>query len=463
MSRLNINGINGINGIDLSSLSSSLSRSISQSNIIESDNDTNNDTNNTNDTNNDTANVTTNNDNDLSSIFPMIRSRFFYPLILFILIKLIFSFLPKLLCYLLLYLYVQKTNNILREKLTLKGIKRITSLLSLLLTTIVIFTISITFMEMIFNSNNDVSITKRLVLYNHYNNINIIDLFWYILITDIVVSAITLSMKIFIFTLLLLNGDIKSIISSVKMSFANLRKFERKNSENLSLIKDNNSSSSSGSSSNNSTPIGSRRCLDDVENGIDNNMGRRRRTVSSVNPDIAEVSSVRSDSSVEYDSEMKRENLQQIFLKKIASIIDLVSLIYRTIIVTPFWVAYLRLGSGGQFITSFYIIYKITDSIRKCCALYETVGHFVKGTIEFGHTSTPLEIQTCDGCPICFDQIPDLPVTLSCGHTFCTSCIYEWFDRQQKTCPTCRQEIKSESSILRTLREDGILDNMVLI
>jgi hypothetical protein len=255
----------------------------------------------------------------------------------------------------------------------------------------------------------------------------------------------------------------KSIINTIKMGLTNLRKFERKNSENLSLI-NNTSNSNSSNNSSNSTPNNSnRRCLDDIENGIDS-IGRRRRTVSSsVNPDIAEVSSVRSDSSIEHDSEMKRENLQQIYLKKISSILDLISLIYRTIIITPFWVAYLKLGSGGHFITSFYIIYKITDSIRKCCALYETVGHFVRGTIEFGHTSTPLEIQSCDGCPICFDQIPDLPVTLSCGHTFCTSCIYEWFDRQQKTCPTCRQEIKSESSILRTLREDGILDNMVLI
>jgi len=254
----------------------------------------------------------------------------------------------------------------------------------------------------------------------------------------------------------------KIILSSIKMSLVNLRKFDRKNSENMNFNKDK-------EDANSNTP--NRRSLEDIENGIINDngngnttMGRRRRTVSYVNPDFVENSSMESDNSAEHhDTDMKRENLQQIFLKKIASIIDLVSLIYRTIIVTPFWVAYLKLGSGGNFITSFYIMYKITDSIRKCCALYESISHFIRGTIEYGHTSTPSEIQSCDGCPICFEQIPDLPVTLSCSHTFCTSCIYEWLDRQQKTCPVCREAIKSESSILRTLREDGILDNMVTI
>jgi hypothetical protein len=121
------------------------------------------------------------------------------------------------------------------------------------------------------------------------------------------------------------------------------------------------------------------------------------------------------------------------------------------------------LGSGGDFLISFYIVYKITDIIRKLCALYETIMHFIRGTIEFGKPSSPLEIQNCDGCPICFEQVPDIPVTLNCSHTFCTSCIYEWLDRQQRTCPVCRDEIKSESSILRSLREEGILDNVVLI
>jgi hypothetical protein len=230
------------------------------------------------------------------------------------------------------------------------------------------------------------------------------------------------------------------------MNFASFRKIEKKNIENIKEDSIN-------------TPT--RRALDDVENGVED--FRRRRTISSVYSDAVEVSSCRSDTIVERELEMKRENLQQIYLKKIASVVDLISLIYRTIVVTPFWVAYLKLGSGGNFITSFYIVFKITDTMRKCCALYETFGHFMRGTIEFGKPSNPSEIQNCDGCPICFEQIPDIPVTLSCNHTFCTSCIYEWLDRQHKTCPVCRDEIKSESNILRSLREDGILDNMVLI
>lgn len=455
--------LSGFDELSLRSLSTSITRSISQSNLPNDNNENNeltllnNNNDNTNTNNANTTNTTTTNtdttSNDISNIFPMLRSRFFFPLIIFILIKLIVSFLPKLLLYLLLYLYLHKTNIILREKLTLKGIKRITSLIQLLTTIIIVFTISITFMEYFF-IEDDVSIIKRLTLYNNYKNINIISLFWYVLITDITICAITLVIKIFIFTILLLNSDMKVIMTSIKMCFANLRKLERKNSENMSFSKDKDDDNNSNI----------RRCIDDIESGIENNsIGRRRRTVSSsLSPDFVGNSSMESDSS-QHDIEMKKENLQQIFLKKVASIIDLMSLIYRTIIVTPLWVSYLKLGSGGNFITSFYYLYKAADSIRKCCALYETVNHLIRGTIEFGHKSSVLEIESCEGCPICFEQIPDDPVTLSCNHTFCTSCIYEWLDRKQRNCPVCRANINSESTVLKALREDGILENMVLI
>ena len=41
-----------------------------------------------------------------------------------------------------------------------------------------------------------------------------------------------------------------------------------------------------------------------------------------------------------------------------------------------------------------------------------------------------------EACPICLDVI-STPLTISCGHAFCTSCITEWF-QTASTCPMCR-------------------------
>jgi len=41
-----------------------------------------------------------------------------------------------------------------------------------------------------------------------------------------------------------------------------------------------------------------------------------------------------------------------------------------------------------------------------------------------------------DQCIICLDAISQ-PKKLGCGHTFCSSCIAEYFRRCQEKCPTC--------------------------
>jgi len=41
-----------------------------------------------------------------------------------------------------------------------------------------------------------------------------------------------------------------------------------------------------------------------------------------------------------------------------------------------------------------------------------------------------------DRCAICLDDITQ-PKKLGCGHTFCASCIAEYFHRCQEKCPTC--------------------------
>lgn len=45
-------------------------------------------------------------------------------------------------------------------------------------------------------------------------------------------------------------------------------------------------------------------------------------------------------------------------------------------------------------------------------------------------------------CRICIRPLYE-PYTIACGHTFCYSCLRQWFerDRTQKTCPDCRTKV----------------------
>lgn len=45
-------------------------------------------------------------------------------------------------------------------------------------------------------------------------------------------------------------------------------------------------------------------------------------------------------------------------------------------------------------------------------------------------------------CRICIRPLYE-PYTIACGHTFCYSCLRQWFGRDlaQKTCPDCRTKV----------------------
>ena len=43
-----------------------------------------------------------------------------------------------------------------------------------------------------------------------------------------------------------------------------------------------------------------------------------------------------------------------------------------------------------------------------------------------------------DECLICFDNMVD--ISLPCAHSFCSQCIDTWVS-QQRTCPTCREQV----------------------
>ena len=45
------------------------------------------------------------------------------------------------------------------------------------------------------------------------------------------------------------------------------------------------------------------------------------------------------------------------------------------------------------------------------------------------------------GCPICYDEIPDLTIENKCGHILCFNCI-DTIKKKNGRCPLCRTDIK---------------------
>ncbi|KAI9821586.1 MAG: hypothetical protein M1832_003260 [Thelocarpon impressellum] len=57
-------------------------------------------------------------------------------------------------------------------------------------------------------------------------------------------------------------------------------------------------------------------------------------------------------------------------------------------------------------------------------------------------------------CTICFKLLYE-PYTLKCGHTFCYSCLCQWFQEHRKnmTCPECREEIREKPAPAYLVRD----------
>lgn len=64
------------------------------------------------------------------------------------------------------------------------------------------------------------------------------------------------------------------------------------------------------------------------------------------------------------------------------------------------------------------------------------------------------DIRSSITCKVCFRLLYE-PFTIACGHTYCYSCLNEWFDRNEdrrKTCPDCRAIVKQAPAPAYTIK-----------
>lgn len=62
-------------------------------------------------------------------------------------------------------------------------------------------------------------------------------------------------------------------------------------------------------------------------------------------------------------------------------------------------------------------------------------------------------------CRVCMRPMYE-PYTIQCGHSFCYSCLRQWFDREhmKKTCPDCRSSVTYQPAPAYLVSLRGVFD-----
>jgi len=176
--------------------------------------------------------------------------------------------------------------------------------------------------------------------------------------------------------------------------------------------------------------------------------------------------STQSDDNISNSSSSDREAAQYLQKLRLCSLLDILGLLYRSILPTPAWMAYFSASAhGSSFLSYIYLGFKVYDLSVKVRGAMEALESFVMRKAEFGHYSTASELTapsfSCD-CPICFDNPVNNPITLNCTHIFCEVCISEWLDKE-KSCPVCRAPVQFVSTSFEAVKEQASSPLPILI
>jgi hypothetical protein len=146
-------------------------------------------------------------------------------------------------------------------------------------------------------------------------------------------------------------------------------------------------------------------------------------------------------------------------------LIDLASLLYRSVLPVSLWIHYFDHGetSSLNLFALMYLLNKFYNVSLTAKGAMQVIDHMINKKLEYGHYSTLEEYNSASSsleCPVCFDS-PKQPVTLECKHIFCESCINQWLEKE-KTCPVCRAEVLQSFPLMKAVRLDAA-SNMPLV
>lgn len=142
--------------------------------------------------------------------------------------------------------------------------------------------------------------------------------------------------------------------------------------------------------------------------------------------------------------------------KKIYAVIEISSLLYRTLIPVPVWYAYyVSDPTTGEYFAAIYLLFKcMVLGFRSKLFAHGLKSLFRGQDLEVGRLCTAQEIEEAGSpdCSICYDNPMLRPVELPCKHMFCSACVAEWLERE-RTCPLCRASAGATNPIPLHLRD----------
>lgn len=126
------------------------------------------------------------------------------------------------------------------------------------------------------------------------------------------------------------------------------------------------------------------------------------------------------------------------------AVCEQVTLVYRTVIPTLPWIAYLLSIDTAVFASltaAVYCVFKLRLLGTICLNLFHQVRAARKSSSPFGQTASEEECMEAGNCCSICQEPYSAPIRLVCGHIFDESCVEAWC-RRSNTCPLCRHEIE---------------------
>jgi Ring finger domain len=187
---------------------------------------------------------------------------------------------------------------------------------------------------------------------------------------------------------------------------------------------------------------------DCTENAMEEGLVLRKRNIVGV-PSPVSSPGRESDTpdAVTSASDDEVDIYQHMYISKAFSVIDVLSLLYRSILPLPGWFIFFSGGTSAYSLSALYVAVKMVYLFPLVLAFREVIINLCRSDrLEFGRLLTPHEVaENQSGCPICFESVLIQGVVLECRHAFCFRCINEWL-ANNNNCPVCRRDCDQDGN-----------------